>query len=256
MQPKLMIEKKTNILIYRVICVLFLFSLFFSGYFLYNNLVLKDIIYSQQIELNAIDDNDNYIKQYMHVSFNRMKNIISAERTKNQRLLIHNSLYQLETFFELYYPDMSNKNKNEYIRYIHMYSEDFNIPPLLIASIIKRESNFDPKAEGSLLPSGYRTKGLGQIHPKFHMDKVREMGYESKEALFIPEVNIYASVKTFHEFYERRNHDIVDALYGYVGGRHTSYVLDVLSTYVEIMLILYNGEKIYENNIIVASKTS
>ncbi|MDR3298611.1 MAG: transglycosylase SLT domain-containing protein [Candidatus Accumulibacter sp.] len=71
------------------------------------------------------------------------------------------------------------------------------IDPLLILAIIGVESGFNPFAES---PMGAR--GLMQVIPRFHMDKVPEgMGVHH---LFDPAVNIHVGVRVLEEAIRRR----------------------------------------------------
>ena len=75
----------------------------------------------------------------------------------------------------------------KYKEYVDKYSVEYDVDPLLVLSVIKGESNFDPKAE-----SNRGAKGLMQI-----MDSTGEwisetLGIEdfSSEKLLNPEVNV------------------------------------------------------------------
>jgi soluble lytic murein transglycosylase-like protein len=85
----------------------------------------------------------------------------------------------------------------------------YSIDPLLILSVVAIESRFNPIAE-----SVVGAKGLMQIIPKYHLDKLLDHGGE--EALLDPEVNIHVGAQILHEYY-RRLQDQEAALQRYAG---------------------------------------
>ena len=72
-----------------------------------------------------------------------------------------------------------------------------SIDPLLILAIIGVESGFNPLAESSM-----GARGLMQVIPRFHMDKVPE-GMDVRH-LFDPAVNIHVGVRVLEEAIRRR----------------------------------------------------
>ena len=96
------------------------------------------------------------------------------------------------------------------------------IDPLLILAIIGVESGFNPFAES---PMGAR--GLMQVIPRFHMDKVpKDMGVQH---LFDPAVNIQVGVRVLEEAIRRRG-GLTAGLQYYAGssdsaGRYANRVL-------------------------------
>lgn len=88
-----------------------------------------------------------------------------------------------------------------------------SIDPLLILAIIGVESGFNPFAES---PMGAR--GLMQVIPRFHMDKVPEgMGVRH---LFDPAVNIHVGVRVLEEAIRRRG-GLIAGLQYYAGSSDT-----------------------------------
>ena len=73
-----------------------------------------------------------------------------------------------------------------YQEYVEKYAEEYNIDPLLIFSIIKAESNFDPNAQSS---SG--AKGLMQLMDATAIELANNINNPiEEENLFEPETNI------------------------------------------------------------------
>lgn len=70
------------------------------------------------------------------------------------------------------------------------------VDPLLILAVISVESRFNPVAE-----SNFGAKGLMQIIPKFHKDKL--IGHGGEEALLNPEVNILVGAQVLREYLRR-----------------------------------------------------
>jgi soluble lytic murein transglycosylase-like protein len=87
--------------------------------------------------------------------------------------------------------------------------KETSVDPLLILAVICIESRFNPVAE-----STFGAKGLMQIIPKFHKEKLVEHGGE--EALLDPEVNILVGAQVLRE-YIRRFGGTENALQAYAG---------------------------------------
>jgi soluble lytic murein transglycosylase-like protein len=86
---------------------------------------------------------------------------------------------------------------------------DTAVDPLLILAVISVESRFNPVAE-----SAFGAKGLMQIIPKFHKDKLVEHGGD--DALLDPDVNIQVGAEVLRE-YIRRFGGTESALQAYAG---------------------------------------
>jgi soluble lytic murein transglycosylase-like protein len=84
-----------------------------------------------------------------------------------------------------------------------------SVDPVLILSVMAIESRYNPVAE-----SVAGAKGLMQIIPKYHLDKLLDHGGE--EALLDPEVNIHVGAQILRE-YVRRLGDQEAALQRYAG---------------------------------------
>jgi soluble lytic murein transglycosylase-like protein len=84
-----------------------------------------------------------------------------------------------------------------------------SVDPLLILAVMAVESRYNPVAE-----SAVGAKGLMQIIPKYHLEKLLDHGGE--EALLDPEVNIMVGARILRE-YQRRIGDTEAALQMYAG---------------------------------------
>lgn len=85
----------------------------------------------------------------------------------------------------------------------------WKVDPLLILSVMAIESRFNPIAE-----SGYGAKGLMQVVPRFHLDKLSAHGGD--EALLQPRVNIQVGVQIL-KTYIRQTGSLESGLQLYAG---------------------------------------
>jgi hypothetical protein len=110
------------------------------------------------------------------------------------------------------------------VTHAHSAARQLHLDPLLIIAVIAVESRFNPIAES---PAG--AKGLMQIIPKYHGDKLEAFGGE--EAVFEPEANIHVGARILKE-YLRRTGNLGMALQMYAGAlddekdRYTNKVLN------------------------------
>jgi soluble lytic murein transglycosylase-like protein len=86
---------------------------------------------------------------------------------------------------------------------------EHRVDPLLILAVVAIESRFNPLAE-----SVFGAKGLMQVMPKYHQDKLTEHGGDT--ALLEPEVNIQVGTQILRE-YLRRSGETESALQMYLG---------------------------------------
>jgi soluble lytic murein transglycosylase-like protein len=107
----------------------------------------------------------------------------------------------------------------------HKAGREFQLDPLLIIAVISVESSFNPIAE-----SVAGAKGLMQIIPKYHGEKLSEFG--GPEAVFDPAANIQVGAKILRE-YIRITGNLGSALQMYNGAlsdtedQYTNKVLSV-----------------------------
>jgi soluble lytic murein transglycosylase-like protein len=86
---------------------------------------------------------------------------------------------------------------------------DWKVDPLLILAVMAVESRYNPVAESNM-----GARGLMQVIPKFHLEKLMEHGGEA--ALLDPQVNIQVGAQILRE-YMRRFGETETALQMYAG---------------------------------------
>lgn len=84
----------------------------------------------------------------------------------------------------------------EFVKIAHAEAQQYRLDPLLVMAVIAIESRYNPIAE-----SVAGAKGLMQIIPKFHADKLAEFGGE--KAVFDPESNIRVGIRILREYLTR-----------------------------------------------------
>ena len=112
----------------------------------------------------------------------------------------------------------------EFVRIAHAEAQLYRLDPLLVMAVIAVESRYNPIAE-----SVVGAKGLMQIIPKFHADKLAEFGGE--KAVFDPESNIRVGTRILREYLNRTgNLGIALQMYaGALGDENDTYTNKVLS---------------------------
>jgi soluble lytic murein transglycosylase-like protein len=96
-----------------------------------------------------------------------------------------------------------------YVAAAYRAGEQYSVDPLLILAVMAVESRYNPVAE-----SVAGAKGLMQVIPKYHLDKL--MGHGGEHVLLEPEVNIQVGAQILRE-YQRRFRDTETALQVYNG---------------------------------------
>ena len=111
-------------------------------------------------------------------------------------------------------------------------AESAGLDPLLVLAVISVESRFNPIAE-----SGMGARGLMQIIPKYHLEKLAAHGGE--EAVLDPESNIVVGTQILRE-YVRRTGSLEAGLQFYNGAawdEEARYTQRVLSEHRRLALV-------------------
>lgn len=98
------------------------------------------------------------------------------------------------------------------VTFAHAAGHQLGLDPLLIIAVIAVESRFNPIAE-----SGSGAKGLMQVIPKYHPEKLQEFGGE--QAVFDPQTNILVGSQILKEYLGRTG-SVNEALQMYAGAMH------------------------------------
>jgi soluble lytic murein transglycosylase-like protein len=103
---------------------------------------------------------------------------------------------------------------DEIVREAHVAAEATGLEPLLILAVMAVESSFNPIAE-----SDYGAKGLMQVVPRFHLDKLAAHGGE--DSLLDPRTNIRVGAQILRE-YVRQAGGLEEGLQVYAGAADDS----------------------------------
>ena len=114
----------------------------------------------------------------------------------------------------------------------------YSLDPLLILAVISIESRYNPVAESTM-----GAKGLMQIIPKYHLEKLSDHGGE--QALLDPQVNIRVGTRILRE-YQRRLGDTEAALQMYGGAFDeptSQYAIKVLAEKARLDVLRQQAKK-------------
>jgi soluble lytic murein transglycosylase-like protein len=104
---------------------------------------------------------------------------------------------------------VSDQAVSAYVLLAYDAGAQYSVDPLLILAVMAIESSYNPVAESSV-----GARGLMQVMPKYHLEKLLDHGGES--ALLEPAVNISVGTQILRE-YQRRFRDTEAALQMYGG---------------------------------------
>lgn len=119
---------------------------------------------------------------------------------------------------------VSDQAVAEFVAAAYRAGAQYSVDPLLVLAVMAVESRYNPVAESTV-----GAKGLMQVIPRFHLEKLSGRGGE--EALLDPEVNIYVGTQILREYQRRfRNTEAALQMYGGVTDEPTSqYASKVLA---------------------------
>jgi soluble lytic murein transglycosylase-like protein len=104
----------------------------------------------------------------------------------------------------------SGLNSTALSQHIAAVSSDYNIDPLLVLSIIKTESSFNPKAK-----SGVGAIGLMQVMPIVVKDAGHAANVHTNQELWNPTQNVKLGTHYFSKLMKRYNNNLRNALTAY-----------------------------------------
>ncbi len=168
------------------------------------------------------------------ISAEKLQSYEEIERTLNETLkqklqqkefVLDNE--KLQDIFTKVFPEVkiSKELRNTYFDAVSKWGEEYSIPPLLLLSIIWRESFFD----ASTLSSA-NARGPMQVIYKYHAEKLKRIG-KSEMNLHDIDTGVRIGTEIMREYFDRFNQDIFRTMKAYVGGTHKTYAQDILTRY-------------------------
>lgn len=152
-----------------------------------------------------------------------VNNFISELRNENELELALLTEKRLRAIMKRSNPELSDDKQRQYIKYITKYSKEYGISPILVASVIHRESNFRIK-----LTSSVGAAGPMQVWSKWHNEKLKRNNI-TKDDLYSIEHGVKIGCEVLQEYIKWEKGDFRAALYRYVGGQHHGYVRDIFA---------------------------
>ncbi|MBI4194905.1 MAG: transglycosylase SLT domain-containing protein [Betaproteobacteria bacterium] len=119
----------------------------------------------------------------------------------------------------------------------HAAGHQIGLDPLLIIAVMAVESRFNPIAE-----SVAGAKGLMQVIPKYHGDKLK--GFGGERAVFDPETNILVGAQILKEYLGRTG-NLGMALQMYAGAlddEHDAYTTKVMSEKLRLQQVVNRAQ--------------
>jgi soluble lytic murein transglycosylase-like protein len=112
---------------------------------------------------------------------------------------------------------------------VEQYADEYQLPYVFVVSIIDKESSFKP-----ISISSKSCKGLMQVHPKFHQDKITKFGIKGDEIYHIKN-NVRLGCAIFREYYDQTG-SITKALAKYYGTNDINYNYRILASFADLMI--------------------
>lgn len=113
---------------------------------------------------------------------------------------------------------------------VEVYSKKFDFPSELIICLIEQESSFK-----QMTVSKAGCVGLLQINRKFHGEKLKKLNIKNAEIFYIDN-NIHIGVMILREYFDSTG-SISGALKKYLGAANTKYMLDILTSFTDLMIV-------------------
>lgn len=217
------------------LCVgFFILALYLTG----NGMFHKEEVHSRTSWTNVVDDTPSWIeqaKQKMGTVLNPSIALKDNALDPTKRL---EAIENQDRYYELATSDGADKllnhlqgtykvSENEAVTIVSSvfrYSDEHNVAPELVLSVIDNESSFRRNAK-----SHVGARGLMQVLPVWHQDKIRLDG-GSNELLWTPEFNIKIGTQILREYINRSRGNVHEALARYNGsfGANNGYPEKVL----------------------------
>ncbi len=168
------------------------------------------------------------------ISIDALNSYKEMERTLNETLAqnIEQQEYildkdTLKAVFSKVFPEIRIEEKllNTYIDAVSKWGAEYSIPPLLLLSIIWRESSFNAATHSSA-----NARGPMQVIYKYHTEKLKRIG-KGEMDLHAIDTGVRVGTEIMREYFDRFNQDIFRTMKAYVGGTHKTYAQDILTRY-------------------------
>ena len=123
-------------------------------------------------------------------------------------------------------------------RAVDKYSKEYQIPKKLILAIIRKESFFNPFAKSTV------AFGLMQVYPKFHQEKLKNIGIKDNREIYHIDKNINIGCQIFKEYFDASNGDLDETFHKYLSKRATkqqrdAYKNDILTAWARMEFMEY-----------------
>jgi len=141
-----------------------------------------------------------------------------TDNSFNQYVLSENRIRKIIAFSN---PSLDEKVIQEYIVAINKWSRHYELSPIFVAAVIHKESNFKKNAVSKI-----GCRGPLQVYPKFHKEKLKEIGIKSKDLHDIDH-GIHIGTMILKEYLMQCDYDYRAALTkfgGFVNSDSTDYV--------------------------------
>ncbi len=134
---------------------------------------------------------------------------------------------ELKEVFNHVFPEvkLAPEVEQEYLRSVATWAAHYSMPPLLVLSIIWRESFFDESTISSA-----NARGPMQVIYTYHKEKLERIN-KGEQDLHEIDTGIRIGVEILREYFDRYKRNIFRAMQAYVGGVHKTYAQDILTRY-------------------------
>jgi hypothetical protein len=159
------------------------------------------------------------------------QDIIESKYTKITQDSIKTNNYIVKIINNLQ-PKIDKFVAEEIARAIVSCSYEYKLPIELIISLMNRESTFNPLAVSSA-----DCCGLMQINYNVHKNELKsKLDINNYYECFYIENNIKAGCLILSTYLKKNNNNIKASLKNYVGGKHNSYIEDILVLFTELII--------------------
>jgi soluble lytic murein transglycosylase-like protein len=138
---------------------------------------------------------------------------------------------------------VSKREADSIVYHVNKQANRHKIDPLLLLSIIKKESTFYVKARSK---SGAR--GLMQVMPRWHRDKIKGRDITNVA------VNVEVGTKIISDCLVKHSDNVEKALYCYLGGKSKAYYNSIASTHKELKRLIITEKFLNEKPIMAFNK--